>query len=143
MVCGIVFSLKPVKFERIERSGIFDGLVFMRSEVHNLLIGFERFLKVYSVFGSTTLSKGLRPMISQRTACLNAQRRSFMIFSMVLVMPKVIVVALLYDVSVFHKQDDVRITNGRQSVGDHKACSAAHKFFHRLTDLDLGTGIHA
>ncbi len=43
MVCGIVFSLTPVKFEGIEliqtdlQSLIFDGLVFMRSEVHILL----------------------------------------------------------------------------------------------------------
>ena len=46
MVYGIVFSLTLVKFEGFERSEIFDGLVFMRSEVHILLIGFERFLKV-------------------------------------------------------------------------------------------------
>ena len=38
----------------------------------------------YSVFGRITLSKGFRAMISQRTACLNAHRRSLMIFSMVL-----------------------------------------------------------
>ncbi len=48
MVYGIVFSLTivKVKFEGIERSEIFDGLVFMRLKVHILLIGFERFLKV-------------------------------------------------------------------------------------------------
>ena len=45
-VYGIVFSLTLVKLEGIERSEIFDGLVFMRSGVYILLIGFERFLKV-------------------------------------------------------------------------------------------------
>ena len=43
-VYGIVFSLTLVKLEGIERSEIFDGLVFMRSGVYILLIGFERFL---------------------------------------------------------------------------------------------------
>ncbi len=38
----------------------------------------------YSVFGRITLSKGFLAMISHRTACLKAHRRSLMIFSMVL-----------------------------------------------------------
>ena len=41
-----LFFLTPVKFEGIERSEIFGGLVFMHLSVHILLIGFERFLKV-------------------------------------------------------------------------------------------------
>lgn len=41
------------------------------------------YINPITVFGNTVLSKGFLPISSQRTACLKAQRRSLMIFSIV------------------------------------------------------------
>ena len=50
-------------------------------------------------------------------------------------------VALLDDVSVFHDENQIRIADGGQPVGDDEACSALHQVIHGFLDLDFGSGV--
>ena len=50
--------------------------------------------------------------------------------------------ALLDDVAVFHDEDQVRIADGGEPVGDDEAGLSAHQLPHRRLKLLLGTGIH-
>lgn len=45
--------------------------------------------------------------------------------------------ALFDDVALFHKEDAVRVADGRKAVRDDEARSAAHQLLHRLADLRL------
>ena len=51
--------------------------------------------------------------------------------------------ALFNNITVLHKQDDVRIPDGGEPVGDDKAGSPAHKRLHSLADFYLSSGVHA
>ena len=51
------------------------------------------------------------------------------------------VISLLDDVSVFHDENQIRITNRGQPVGDDEACSALHQVIHGFLDLDFGSGV--
>ena len=56
---------------------------------------------------------------------------------------QLLMAALLDDIAVLHKQDDVRVPDGGEAVGDHKAGPPLHQLFHGLANLHFGAGIHA
>ena len=41
-------------------------------------------------------------------------------------------ISLLHDISVFHNKNQIRITDRRQTVCDHKARSSLHQIIHRF-----------
>lgn len=51
--------------------------------------------------------------------------------------------ALLNNASMVHDYDDIRLANGGEAVGNHKACSALHQVCHGQLNRDLRTGIDA
>ena len=51
-------------------------------------------------------------------------------------------IALLYDVSVFHDQNQIRILDGGKPVGNDEAGPSLHQIIHGLLNLDLCSGIH-
>lgn len=51
-------------------------------------------------------------------------------------------IALLDNISVFHNQDQICISNGGKPMGNDKAGSALHQVIHGLLDLHLGSGIY-
>ena len=54
---------------------------------------------------------------------------------------QLVMVALLDDVSVFHDENQIRITNRGQSMRNNEACSAFHQVIHGFLDLDFGSGV--
>src|SRR5205823_3629602 len=50
---------------------------------------------------------------------------------------------LLYDATVIHDQDQIRVANRGEPVSNHKAGSTMHQLAHRLLDLYLGSSIDA
>ncbi|MNI36171.1 hypothetical protein D3C73_902140 [compost metagenome] len=44
---------------------------------------------------------------------------------------------------MIHHQDQISILNGRETVGNDKACSAFHQLIHRLLNLNLCPRIDA
>ena len=51
-------------------------------------------------------------------------------------------VPLLDNRTILHYQDQIRIHNGRQTVGDHKRSTALHQCVHGTADLHFRPGIH-
>jgi len=49
--------------------------------------------------------------------------------------------ALFNNVAVFDDQNNVRIADGGQTVGDNEARPALHQVEHRVLDEDFGPGI--
>ena len=49
----------------------------------------------------------------------------------------------LDDRAVIHDQDQIRVANSGESVGNHKACAALHQLAHGLLNEHLGSGINA
>ena len=49
--------------------------------------------------------------------------------------------ALFDDIAVLHKQDDVRIPDGGEPVGNNETGPSVHQLFHGLADLHFGAGI--
>jgi len=49
--------------------------------------------------------------------------------------------ALLFDVAIFHHQEQIGLLDGGQSVGDDKARPALHQLVHGALDAVLGEGI--
>ncbi|MNJ69256.1 hypothetical protein D3C77_655860 [compost metagenome] len=43
-----------------------------------------------------------------------------------------LMVAALYDVTVFHDKDEIRISNGRQTMGNNEGGFANHQLIHRF-----------
>ena len=54
-----------------------------------------------------------------------------------------LVVPLLDDVALFHKQNGVRVPDGGQAVGNDEAGAPPHEPLHGLADLHLGAGVYA
>ena len=55
---------------------------------------------------------------------------------------QLVVIALLGDLSVLQHQNEIRVLNGGQAVGDDEAGAALHQPVHGLLDLDLRAGVH-
>ena len=52
-------------------------------------------------------------------------------------------ISLLNDTSVFHDKDLIRITDGRETVGNDEACSALHHPVESFLDQHFGSCINA
>ena len=55
---------------------------------------------------------------------------------------ELIVAALLHNVAVPHDENQIRVLNGGEAVGDDEAGAAFHQIGHGLLDEVLGAGIH-
>ena len=51
------------------------------------------------------------------------------------------VVALLYNIAVFHNEDQIGILDRRKSVGDDERSTSSHQLVHSILDQLLGSGI--
>ena len=54
---------------------------------------------------------------------------------------QLVVGALLDNVAILHKEDEVGVSDSRETVGDDKAGPALHEVIHRLLDAHLGAGV--
>ena len=53
-----------------------------------------------------------------------------------------VVIAAFNDLSVIHDDDQIRVPDGRQTVGNHDAGTVAHHHLHRILNRLFGAGIH-
>ena len=53
-----------------------------------------------------------------------------------------LMIALLYNLSVFHNKDNIRFPDGRQTMSHYKACPALHHSKERFVNLNLCTCIN-
>ena len=49
---------------------------------------------------------------------------------------------LLDDVAVFHDEDEIRVTDGREPVGDDEAGTSLAQVGHGFLDEHLGSSVH-
>ena len=55
---------------------------------------------------------------------------------------ELLVITMFYDISIYHDEDDVRILNSGQAVGDDKASPSHHELAESLLNQDFCPGIN-